>query len=399
MVFSSRKKKTVKQENPKIILSKSKALICLNQEKIRKDYIRKCKRSMKDLEKVKKEIIDYETNDLPMFEKWYHSHFGATLSEIRETHEKAKELFHKIREIEYYQRKKNISYYEAFLLVEDKLKNPEKYKEEEEPEHDYFEFSEEEEDFSEWDEQETYERNSFNSQTDPEIEKQIEQAFQEFLRENPEYSRFSKNSQIYKILYETFRKRFYEEFINKHEAYKHKYEDDLEARIKAKYRELVRKLHPDYRKESNPYFDELWHEVQAAYKRKDLNRLEMLLALSSIHQGDFSVSFSVSQILEVQNEFKAQIKALRARLKLIKKNEAWGFSKLETTKPLEKKISKRLNENLFEEKENLAYFQYILKKWSTPPKQKPDPTPKNNMKTKPILEVDEKEFYWSFLFD
>ncbi len=359
------RKKKLQSQKSNIILSNSKNLICLNQEKVRKDYIRKCKRSIKDLEKIKQEILNYEKNDLPSFEKWYNSQFGKLLSEIREFHEKAGELYHKIREIEYYKNKKKISYYEAFLLVEDKLKNPEKYKEEE-PEHEYFEFS----DDGEYEFEENEDDDFFNSNSnyyEPSIEEEIKNAFSEFLRENPEYFHFSKNPKIYKILYENFRKNFYENYYFNHKE-KTKSENDLEIRIKAKYRELARKLHPDYRQESHPHLDELWYEVQKAYKDRDLNRLEMLLALSSIHQGDFNSNFSISQILDVQKEYKEQIKALRARLKQIKKHEAWGFSKLESTQSLEKKISKRLNENLWEEKQNYEYFQLLLQKWSTPPK-------------------------------
>lgn len=402
----SLRRKKVQTPRHSVVLSKSRALICLDQEKIRKDYIRKCKRSIKDLEKVKKEILDYEQNDLPSYEKWYHSQFGKLMSEIREFHEKAKELFFKIREIEYYKHKKKITYYEAFLLVEDKLKNPEKYREEETEQSEFsdedyefrYEFEEDDED-SDF-EKEYFDEDEFSDfedtqHTNPELEREIQNAFAEFLRDNPEYAHLAKNPRIYKLLYENFRKKFYEDFHFNHKQ-KSEIQTDLELRIKAKYRELARKLHPDYRKESSPYLDELWYEVQKAYKDKDYNRLEMLLALSSIHQGDFHADFSISQILDVQREFKDQIKALRARLKEVKKHEAWGFSKLESTKPLEKKISKRLHENLEEEKQNYEYFKLILEKWSTPPRKTSSNNIERQNKTK---EQEDRELFVGFLFD
>ena len=82
---------------------------------------------------------------------------------------------------------------------------------------------------------------------------------------------------------------------------------------------------------------DLWHEVQEAYKANDLERLETILAISNIQTGDFSEEISVSQILNVQSEYKNQLKSIRAQIRKAKKRVEWGFSKISNTQPLSKK--------------------------------------------------------------
>lgn len=350
----------------------TKALVCIDQSKIRKEYIKKCKRTMKDLEKAKKEILEYENNDLPNYNKWYNSTFGNKLSQIRETHEKAGELFHTLREIEYYKNKKKISYYEAYLLVEDKKKNPDKYKEEEEPGHEYYEYTDEDD----WEDEDYGAFDDFDSEEDPEsdpaLEKEIEEAFKDFLRKNPEAAKAASHPKIRKVMFESFRK-FYksnqESFESDHEN-SNSEKNNFELRLKSRYRQLVRKLHPDYCKDRTAHIDNLWHEVQRAYQSKDLDRLDMLLAISSINEGDFNADFSVSQILDVQKEYKDQLKAIRSKIRQAKKELSWGFSKLKSTAHIGKIIDKQLTSTYLEEKSNLDHFQMLLRHWSTPPQTK-----------------------------
>ena len=369
-----------------------KALTCIDQKKVRKEYIKKCKRTMKDLEKAKQEILNYENIDLPIYNKWYHSTFGNKLSLIRETHEKAAEIYHTLMEIEYYKNKKKISYYEAYLIVEDKKKNPEKYKNEEEKEHEYYEYTEEDD----WEDEDYgfYEDSRFETEedTDPELEKEINEQFEIFLKNNPSARNAAQNPKIRKFFYESFRKFYKANRTDFYENYTQPKpnKNEFEIRLKVKYRELVRKLHPDYIKERTPHLDNLWHEVQKAYKAQDLERLEMLLALTSIQEGDFSSDFSISQILNVQNEYKQQLKAIRSKIREAKKQPAWGFSKLTSTKVIQKKIERELDESYREEKRNLEHFQELLKIWSTPPDNKPKPT-------KNLIQINKEEELFLFL--
>jgi hypothetical protein len=367
---TARRKKQIPiktKSSPKKI--ETRALVLVDQEKIRKDYIKKCKRTMKDLEKAKKEILEYENTDLPSYHKWYNQTFGNKLSLIRETHEKAGELFHTLKEIEYFKNKKKISYYEAYLLVQDKKKNPDKYKEEEEASHEYYQYSDEDdwndEDYGVFDDEDFAHDNPDST---PEMEAEIEEAFAEFLRSNPEAARDAKHPKMRKVLFEFFRSYYYDTKEQREGSFTpSQAKENMESRIKARYRQLVRRLHPDYCKERTEHLDNLWHEVQIAYQAKDLERLDMLLAISSINEGDFNADFSVSQILDVQKEYKDQLKAIRSKIRKAKKEPSWGFTKLKSTAQIGKVIDRQLTANYHEEKRNLEHFQLILQEWSKPP--------------------------------
>ncbi len=54
--------------------------------------------------------------------------------------------------------------------------------------------------------------------------------------------------------------------------------EPMDQRLKMLYRRLVRRLHPDGNSELTLREKELWHEVQAAYQDRDLDRLEAVAA-------------------------------------------------------------------------------------------------------------------------
>ncbi|PKL18088.1 MAG: hypothetical protein CVV49_07830, partial [Spirochaetae bacterium HGW-Spirochaetae-5] len=146
------------------------------------------------------------------------------------------------------------------------------------------------------------------------------------------------------------------------------------TRLRDLYRDLARRLHPDSRKETGEQYDEIWHEVQTAYRENNLERMEMLAALCNIKTGDFYETASISQLIQVQQEYKKQLKALREQAKRAKDDPAWGFSKIGNTLKIKNHIRIDLNEGIEVFKYKLEEMEYILKRWSKPPqKKKPAP--------------------------
>lgn len=66
----------------------------------------------------------------------------------------------------------------------------------------------------------------------------------------------------------------------------------LEERCKQIYRALVRRLHPDTGVESTPQTRQLWHDLQDAWQRRDVERLEVLQAVVELQDGGTEAAFA-----------------------------------------------------------------------------------------------------------
>lgn len=354
----------------------TRALVVIEQTKVRKKYIQGCKRTIKDLEKAKLEWEEFQTVDVPNYEQWYNQNFGSDISQIREAHAKAVDLNSTLQEIRYWMMKRDISPYEAYKLVMDRKANPEKYRalDEEEAEKvreekrkwkekygkDFFD-EDEEDDFTDEDEEDEF----FGDGREP-SEEELRMMFEMFIQANPSIKSKMKDKGFYDFMFERFKEDVLGRKSKSSETDEVNPKNSVEDRIKNIYRILVRKLHPDFQSEITPHTQSLWHEVQEAYKVKDLERLETLLAISNIQTGDFSEEISVSQILNVQSEYKSQLKSLRAQIRKARKRVEWGFSKLKNTQPLSQKIKSDLKMELKSHQFHIQQFEKQLQAWSKP---------------------------------
>ena len=352
----------------------TRALVVIEQTKVRKKYIQGCKRTIKDLEKAKQEWEEFQSVDVPSYEQWYNQSFGSDLSQIREAHAKAQDLNSTLQEIRYWMMKRDMSPYEAYKLVMDRKANPEKYRtlDEEAAEREREQkrkwkekygkdFFDEEEDFEDEEEDGEF----FGDGKEP-SEEELRMMFEFFIQANPSIKSKMKDKGFYDFMFERFKEDVLGRKSKNPETDEVDPKSSVEDRIKNIYRILVRKLHPDYQAEITPYMQSLWHEVQEAYKAKDLERLETMLAISNIQTGDFSEEISVSQILNVQSEYKSQLKSLRAQIRKARKRVEWGFSKLTDTKPLSQKIRSDLKMELKSHQFHIQQFEKQLQAWSKP---------------------------------
>ena len=312
--------------------------------------------------------------DVPSYEQWYNQSFGSDLSQIREAHAKAQDLNSTLQEIRYWMMKRDMSPYEAYKLVMDRKANPEKYRtlDEEAAEREREQkrkwkekygkdFFDEEEDFEDEEEDGEF----FGDGKEP-SEEELRMMFEFFIQANPSIKSKMKDKGFYDFMFERFKEDVLGRKSKNPETDEVDPKTSVEDRIKNIYRILVRKLHPDYQAEITPYMQSLWHEVQEAYKAKDLERLETMLAISNIQTGDFSEEISVSQILNVQSEYKSQLKSLRAQIRKARKRVEWGFSKLTDTKPLSQKIRSDLKMELKSHQFHIQQFEKQLQAWSKP---------------------------------
>ncbi len=359
----NRVRKTSRRIKPqeKKVPKEKKSLIKINEAPIRKKYISGFNKAKKDIDKIKKDWEEFEKEDQPAFSQWYNQIFGTKITELQELEKKSVELEKFLDEIELVKYQHRISFYKAYLYVKNNEGKPKQDKKE------YYSGK----DYDKVDEKYEKKRNRYFDEDDDEDE--LEEIFRQVIESNPMLKEMlRKNKSAYKMFFEKFKEDF---FTRKKEEPKRDStlkkdkgsEDEL---LKARYRMLVRKLHPDYRKKHDKHSEELWHEVQKAYSAKDLEKLDTLHALCDIHTGDSDGTTSISQWMSIISEYKNQLKGLKKRIKEAQKNAAWKFNKLENKEILRKSLDIQIHKSIAHRRVLISHFEKMLKSWSTPPRRR-----------------------------
>ena len=98
-------------------------------------------------------------------------------------------------------------------------------------------------------------------------------------------------------------------------------------RLRELYRRLVRQLHPDMNGEFGSREREFWCEIQAAYRGRDLERLEAIAARIEIGLSSASREVPVGILLRITRDLRVAQESLRRQLAQLKREPAWRFSK------------------------------------------------------------------------
>src|SRR5262249_34314883 len=101
-------------------------------------------------------------------------------------------------------------------------------------------------------------------------------------------------------------------------------EDLIQTRLKERYRLLVRSLHPDLTREKK----DLWNQVQQAYREKNLDQLDLLVAMADVFSGKISRFTGLSQLRGAAQEIERLLVPLRRKLEAMRQDRAWKFSEL-----------------------------------------------------------------------
>jgi hypothetical protein len=123
-----------------------------------------------------------------------------------------------------------------------------------------------------------------------------------------------------------FTKREYKKRFNEYREWKREREShaasvaqkkqDAPARVKELYRILVRRLHPDTgRGSSDPHSRRLWDDLQSAYATQDVDRLEVLLALTDLHERGSAIRSTLFHLRKVAKEMSRTVRELKSRLR------------------------------------------------------------------------------------
>ena len=141
----------------------------------------------------------------------------------------------------------------------------------------------------------------------------------------------------------------------------------VDARVKALYRTLVRRLHPDLRADGNPAVSALWHEVQEAYAASDVARMEILLALSDIEANHMSDGTSLSQMCSVLAELERAARALEKSLLEAQGEDAWNFARTGPDADLRLRVERQLKSDLAARTLRLDLLRRTIADWARGP--------------------------------
>lgn len=156
-------------------------------------------------------------------------------------------------------------------------------------------------------------------------------------------------------------------------------------RLKEIYRKLVRQLHPDMNGEFAPREREFWHEIQAAYHARDVERLEAVAARIEIGLASASREMPVGVLLRITRDLRAALQNLRQQLAQLRKQPAWRFQETARDLPAfearrRRQLEKLLNETRRELLQSAAILDDLARRAARPPKRRgpnrgfPDPS-------------------------
>ena len=324
-------------------------IVPVNDGPLRERAAKDCNKAMAKLEKARAELRRFEQEDRPAFGRWMAAHFGALLTELRESARQIHEHEGVIRDVD-------------IEMIWSGRRNPRKayaavMKRRESPDAD--------DDFAEG-----VAFDPFEEMAGGNPKEECRALFEDFVRSvlgiNPEQMGKADCANMFaEFEAAMFGEDAQASPFQSHDVGKPSASRD-EPRIKEIYRILVRRLHPDVRADGDAAVSAIWHEVQEAYAARDLDRMETLLALTELKSGANGSKASISQMRVALAEFNRAFRAVRRSLEEAKRDPAWGFSRNPFDGPMKERIRRALEVNLSRQRRVVAELKVIIEGWSRP---------------------------------
>jgi hypothetical protein len=336
--------------------SKERRIVPVDQEPLRRKAVSECSREMARLERVRADWKRFEQEDKPAFERWMAATFGVLLTCLRENDSLVREKDALIHEVEAEMFLGGArSYRAAYAAVMRRRAMPPRA---EEPPPSTQE-SDDDDGF-----------NPFGGREIPEFEQNL--LFEDFLRAvlgiNPD--RLSDKN--YEDMFADFKAKILGQGDREPRATERAPEPQKteQVRIKEIYRVLVRRLHPDTRADEDAEISALWHEVQDAYSTGNIERLEMLLALTDIRSNAAGEHTSLFQMRSVLGELRRSFNALQRSLRGAKKDPAWNFARTTDREAVRARLQRQIESDLARQKARLKDLEAQIARWSAAPKSR-----------------------------
>jgi hypothetical protein len=340
-------------------------IIPIEQESLRETAAAECAEAKARLERARRQWHHFERKDKPAFVRWRAREFGAVLSKAREVEEKIRNAHALVHEVEMEMRRGFQDAHSAYQRVMFRRANPlaatddgvaEGPREEREAAGKLSDF-EKESLFQEW------VKRSLGTNPDKMDDEAYSTTFEAFkshmFRGAPEEPRVHNVQRVASAAQERVAIEMDEEGTEEEEI--------KDARVKALYRILVRRLHPDLRDDASASVSSLWHEVQEAYAASDVPHLEILLALVDIESDSMGAQTSIGQMRSILAELERAARALEKSLREAEGEDAWNFAQGGPDADLRERVERQLTLDLAARSLRLDVLTKTIAAWAQGP--------------------------------
>ena len=338
-------------------------IVRVEQESLRETAAAECTRAKTRLEQARRLWHHFERKDKPAFVRWRAREFGALLSKAREVEDHIRDAQALVHAVEMEMRRGFQDAHSAYQRVMFRRENPsvatddgaaEGPREEREAAGKLSDF-EKESLFQEW------VKRSLGTNPDKMDDEAYSTTFEAFkshmFRGAPEEPRM-RNVQ---------RPAAQRPPVIEAEEEASEEEEAKDARVKALYRVLVRRLHPDLRDDAGAGVSGLWHEVQEAYAASDVAHLEILLALVDIEANTMGAQTSIGQMRAMLAEFERAARALQKSLLEAEGEDAWDFARCGPNEDLRLRVERELKSQLAGRSLRLEVLTKTIAAWAHGP--------------------------------
>lgn len=336
-----------------------RALIPLDTKKIRAEYLNVFKRRKKALEKLEAELLRYDENDEPEFQKFLARTFGAEQTRQRELAEQIGLCHARHEKIRFLAQEHRMSKERYCYCLSVKVT----------PEIDFWSvleaelaaFQEADRKMREEEERSEFEEDAreFRDDDDGDCDYGEEEDDEEFAGDPDDVFKH-----IFGALFD--------------EDEEPPPSESGERDVKKLYRELCLRYHPDKAGLHDAKTKRLWNEIQEAYHSRDLARLRSIHAGAALESQ--KTELVCSEIGEMIFDLDWRIRETRSELRIRKQTPFWGFSswtenrKKQASKEIRFEFERDLQATGRQLRQMEAELERLLRAWK--PKRQPVSTPK-----------------------
>lgn len=328
---------------PHVRYSKDRRIVLLDQQPLREEAGGEAKRIMREVNEHAEKLAEFDRTILPAFERWEAENLGSLLDEERRLNTKIGEM----------ERLLEFADFEALFTGRDP----------------YEIFQEAKREFAGDTPRVSGNESEDSPPPDPEPEPDPDEGFDPEERDFRSYVRFvfgddpdSIGKRKYQRLFEDYRR--WREKMGAGRPAARPDSKDIPSRVKEIYRILVRRLHPDTgRDRSNPQTRRLWDDLQEAYAAQDLERLEVLLAITDLHESGSAMRSTLFHLRQVARQLRTQLDGLKLRLLQARKSPAWTLWHAKNRPSAEKKLRAAVEKRVESAKIQLADLEAEVARW------------------------------------
>lgn len=312
------------------------AVCVVDQQPFLQAAVKTCRRLSKELDTKREKLRQFEELDQTAFRTWLHHTFGSLLTRTRELQKERADYDFILAQLEACSMFAPEKFDEVYAeLMERKANDTLRGFMPPKPEDDEMDDDDPFADRPPADEEEA----SGEGDGEADMFRKLREAFhQDFGHQ------FSSEQEELDAFKEQLRETFGGFSFDMGEAAVERFEATHKSSVlKALYRVIVKRLHPDRSTMDPSRRDKHWHDLQAAYERGDLEGIRRIEAMCDMEESGLSTGLGLARLRELAGYYLDHLGPLRAALSDAKKDPSFGFATQGAGPALKAKVGRDLN--------------------------------------------------------